>query len=156
MKTKFALALTALLATSSAFADGFRCETVEGDLKLAIYNSTNPSKGTRTASTMVLSDPSVSNGRRTIAKFTEVKGTLSRSGATFVADVDLRVAESRTAGEYLVGTRLGQVDQIHVDVDFNYGQPVEAGTELDGVLTVVKRNGSEIVRDLICTRYLKN
>src|SRR4051812_35537711 len=66
-----------------------------------------------TSSVLVLSDPSVAGGRKTIARFTEENGVLEVTsgdhgdGDFYVAKVDLRFNDSARAGEYLLGTRLG-------------------------------------------------
>ncbi|HRK08563.1 MAG TPA: hypothetical protein PLZ57_12400 [Pseudobdellovibrionaceae bacterium] len=147
---------TAILGAGAAHADGFECQSVDGDLNLKVYNHVEASIGTRVASTMIVSDPSVSFGRKTIAAFTDAKGTLKSSGALYTAKVDLRMSESKRKGEYLVGTRLGELAKIQVAVDFSYAAPVEDGAELAGRAQFVKRNGDLIERGLTCTRYLKN
>lgn len=150
------LAALTMTFASHAQADGFQCQTHEGDLNVKIYNHTSPSEGTRSVSTMVVSDPAVSGGRKTIALFTSAKGTLEfLGGGRYFANVDLRMIESRRAGEYLVGTRLGELDTIVLDLDFNYARPVEAGAEVEGLATFTKRNGEIIERDVTCVRYLK-
>ncbi len=157
MKTvkHLAVAAIALASASAAQADGFRCETVDGSLNVKVYNHTSPEAGTRNAAVMVLSDPSVAHGRKTIARFTDVNDTLSSSGALFTADVDLRFADSRRKGELILGTKLGQLDEVLVAIDFTYGA-LKAGEETDGAITLVKRDGTEIREDLVCVRYLKN
>jgi hypothetical protein len=150
------LSLIALSAAAVAQADGFQCETLAGDLAVKIYNHTQAEAGTRTGAVMVVSDTTVSHGRKTIARFTDLNERLSSRNSTYVADVDLRYNDSKRKGELIGGTKLGQLDQIVVDVAFSYGAPVTAGTELAGEMTLVKRNGEEIVLDLVCSRYLKN
>lgn len=151
-----AVIVASTLASSAALADGFVCETAQGDLTVKIYNNTQPSAGTRTGAVMVLSDPSVQDGRKTIARFTDVSGNLSSSELVYTANVDLRFADSRRKGEYLVGTRLGEVDTIEAAIDFTYAAPVREGDAITGSLLVIKRDGSQIARDLDCARYLKN
>lgn len=158
MKTlkAFALSLITLASASIAKADGFKCMTAEGYLAVKVYNHTEPSMGTRSVSTMIISDPSVGFGRKTVALFTSEKGTLAAHGlGKYVAAVDLRMKASRRAGEYLVGTRLGELDTISLDLDFNYAYPVEDGAEVLGLATFVKRNGEVLSRELVCSRYLK-
>lgn len=145
-----------LVGANVAKADGFVCETLRGDLNVKVFNHTNPNKGTRNAAVMVLSDPSIQFGNKTIASFSDVKSTLGNSGATYVADVDLRVSESNRGGELISGTKLMYLDQIVLDIDFAYNQPVEAGEEIDAKMTLIKRDGQHIVRHLTCSRYLKN
>lgn len=71
------------------------------------------------------------------------------------ANVDLRMKESRRAGEYLVGTRLGELSTIAVDLDFSYAKPVADSDLVTGTATLTKRSGEVIERDLVCARYLK-
>ena len=152
----FFAAFAVLTISASAMADGFKCQTVEGDLNVKVYNHTSPAVGTRSVSTMIVSDPKVQGGRKTIAVFTSAKGTLDFHGTgVYEANVDLRMKESRRAGEYLVGTRLGELDTILLDLDFNYASPVEAGDLVTGEAIFTKRNGDIIERELVCERYLK-
>lgn len=154
---KIMFVMAAVMATSSAaFADGFSCETRAQDLNVKVYNNTQASAGTRVAAVMVFSDPSVSYGRKTIAKFADTTGLLSSKGAHYEANVDLRFSDSSRKGENIGGTKLGEIDTIELDVDFNYSRPVAAGEEVRGVLTINKRNGNAIVHDVDCVRYLKN
>jgi hypothetical protein len=148
--------LVAMIVSQNAMADGFVCQTEEGDLNVKIYNHVNPQDGTRNGSTMVLSDPSVGMGRKTIAKFTDIKDTLSGSGTLYEAKVDLRVVESRARGELIAGTKLGQLAKIVVGLRYNYLMPVEHGELVTGWMFLQKRNGEEIHRQLECSRYLKN
>lgn len=136
-------------------ADGFDCQSAADDLNLKVYNYVEKEKGTRTAAVMVLSDPEVQRGRRTIARFRNATQTLLSHGALYTALVDSGVDGTTRSGEYVLGTRLGYVDRFVVEVAFNYSQPIQDGTKVPGELTLIKNNGDEIYRDLICTRYLK-
>jgi hypothetical protein len=157
MKLVNTLAVLALAAFSaSAHADGFNCQTTDGALNVKIYNNTNPQVGTRVGAIMVVSDPAVSGGRKTIARFTDANGRLESRASVYVADVDLRFNDSSRKGESILGTKLGNVDQIIADLDFSYAAPVTAGEEVAGKLTIVKRDGNKIHADLSCERYLKN
>jgi hypothetical protein len=151
-----AIALFTVLASFAAQADGFRCSTVEGDLDIKIYNKVQPSEGVRNAAVLVLSNPAIAAGRKTIATFGDTKGTLSNEAATYSADVDLRMLESNRKGELIAGTKLGHLDTIVVDVAFSYASPMADGESTTGELTLVKRDGDVIKRDLECSRYLKN
>lgn len=153
MKTLLITAL--MLATSSAFADGFVCATDSG-LVVKAYNHVQPKKGTRTPAVLVISDSSVGAGRKTIAKFTDAEGLVTADGASFTGNVDLRFNNTGRKGELIAGTKLGEVDVIQLDVDFSYGTPVVDGEEVAGALTILKRNGEEIVDLATCHRYLKN
>jgi hypothetical protein len=151
-----AIVLTAVLATAlSAQADGFKCETESG-LKVQVYNHTSPEMGTRTGSTMIISDSNVQYGNKTVAKFTAEKGTLSSNNLRYTAKVDLRVSESNRKGELIAGTKLGYINKIFVDVAFSYSSPVRDGAVLPGALTVLKRDGTWVRQSAVCERYLKN
>ncbi len=151
----FVVVLMGLVA-SSAYADGFVCQTPQGDLNVKVYNHVRPEDGTRNASVMVLSDPRVEAGRKTIARFTDINETLMSKGARYQADVDLRFSDSSRKGELIGGTKLGALKSIELEVDFTYSAPVARDTVLPGNLTLVKRNGEVIeIEDLDCTRYLK-
>ena len=156
MKLSLKLIATALisLTASLALADGFVCKTYGDDLTIKVYNKTQPSEGTRNAAVMVISDSNVSYGRKTIAKFT-AEGTLESTGASYTAGVDLRRLDSNRKGENILGTKLGNVDSIGLEVDFKYNEPVDAGTVLLGHVTIEKRDGSSISEKMDCVRYLK-
>lgn len=157
MKLLNAFALTGLTAFStSAHADGFVCQTTDGTLNVKIYNSTDPSVGTRVGAVMILSDPSVSEGRKTIARFSDANGVLESRGSRYEADVDLRFNDSSRKGELILGTKLGQLDAITVDIDFSYAAPVEAGNRVNGEIVLAKRDGSRVRSELACSRHLKN
>jgi hypothetical protein len=154
MKT-FILTLAFLATGSMALADGFVCQTAAGDLTVRVYNQVQPVAGTRNASIMVLSNPRVALGRKTIAKFSS-ESLLSNEAAHYAADVDLRYSGSNRKGELIAGTKLGYIDTIALDIDFSYAQPVAAGEVVDGILTIQKRDGSATEVQLECERYLKN
>jgi hypothetical protein len=159
MKKAILLSLAAstvtLMASSMAFADGFVCKTAEQDLTIKVFNHTRPEAGTRNAAVMVLSDPAVNEGNQTIARFTDINETVTNVGATYTADVDLRYNDSNLKGRLISGTKLGFLKTIVADVKFSYRTPLENGESTTGTLTLVKRNGDEITRDLDCVRYLK-
>jgi len=147
----------ALAMPTQAHADGFVCDTMnDARLRVKIYNHVDAEDGTRNPAIMILSDRTVQEGRKTIAKFTSETERLTRDGATYVADVDLRYGNSNRKGELILGTKLGHVDTIQVDVDFTYGRPVSNGEKLLGEIVVLKRDGDKNFDVLECTRYLKN
>jgi hypothetical protein len=150
-----AIASLATLASSAAMADGFVCKSEDG-LTIKMFNHVQPAAGTRNGAVMILSDDSIQYGRKTIARFTDVKGTLSNSGAFYGANVDLRFNDSSRKGELVLGTKLGELDRVYVDVAFSYGAPVSAQELLVGTVTATKRNGEILEQSLECSRYLKN
>jgi hypothetical protein len=151
------LVLAALsLMSLNAFADGFVCENLNENIRVKAFNHVRPEQGTRDGAIMILSNPSVSEGRKTIATFSEAESLLTNDAATYTAAVDLRYKDSARKGELVAGTKLGELKHIILDVDFTYSKPVQDGTELAGELILKKRNGDEDIRvDVTCIRYLK-
>lgn len=147
------IVITMLAMGMNAQADGFVC-TTESGLNVRVYNHINAEDGTRNASRMVVSDPSLQYGNKTIASFTDVKSTLASYRQTYVAKVDLRVSESNRGGELIAGTKLKYIDLLVLSVDFSYANPNVR--DVEAVLTVIKRNGDEIVEAANCRRYTKN
>jgi hypothetical protein len=136
-------------------ADGFICSAADkaGEtLKLAVFHNT---KAPRLAEVMVISDPTVAYGRQTIARFTRGNGTLTNRGASYVAVIDPNVADTARIGENIAGTKLGMLKNVVLEVDFSYEQPVVEGAELEGLLTLNKKNGDIVEVALQCMRYLK-
>jgi hypothetical protein len=154
MKTLFTTLVLALSTT--AFADGFKCEQLDHNINVKVFNNTSAEAGTRNAAVMVFSDASVAYGNKTIASFSSSKRKLGQNGTSYLAVVDLRVSESNRSGENILGTKLGQIKEIYVDINHNYSQPIEAGDETEGTISVVKRNGKISTFDINCVRYLKN
>jgi len=142
-----------MLFGSSAFADGFTCYTDDGVLKISVLNHVDPSEGTRTAHIMIVSDRTISHGKKTIAVFTDEEETLTSSGAQWTAYVPDWMNKK---GRNIAGTKLGYVDTLVVNVDHLYSEPVKHGTPTDGLLTVNKINGEKEIKGLSCFRYLKN
>ena len=153
---KNVMIVIAALFTSTAFADGFVCQSNDGVLTVKAFNHVHAEKGTRTSSVMIVSDNTIQYGNKTIAKFDSAEGLLDNSGAEYVANVDLRFNNTGRQGELIGGTKLGQLDSMILSVPFSYADPVEAGEEMDSTLLLVKRDGSKIAIDMTCARYLKN
>jgi hypothetical protein len=150
--------VTALvLISTSAFADGFVCQTRNGDLDVKVYNNTDASRGTRAAAVLVLSDPEATAGNKTVARFTGAAGTLTNTGSSYMANVDLRFSDLNNKTALVAGrVQLQELDTVKLDVDFSYSQPLPAGESVNGELTLNTRAGDHIVMDVLCSRYLKN
>jgi hypothetical protein len=155
MKTLL-IAIMSLGFSGAAMADGFVCDTLDGNYTVKMYNHTSPSKGTRNGAVMIISDNNVMSGRKTIATFDTELTLWDREGAQYVANVDLRTTGAGRAGENVFGTKLGQIDTIKLNIAFLYSAPVKAGQELDAQLVVTKRNGQKGKIEAVCSRYLKN
>ncbi len=141
-----------LLLSFQASADGFICRGTNENVNVALYNST---KATRLAEVMIVSDPTVAYGHQTIARFLREDGVLASKGPAFVGTVDPNVPDTSRIGENIAGTKLGQIKDMALTVDFSYARPVAEGEELEGLLTLSKRNGGVIEVELECIRYLK-
>jgi len=152
---KLIILLSTILSANMAKADGFECETNAGDLNIKVYNHIMPSIGTRNGAVMVVSDPEVSFGRKTVAVFTSEEGTLYNSGSKYYANVDERF-NNIPKGEYLSGTRIDYLKSIILDVDFTYSTPVAFNSIVDGWVILTRENGSQIKEAVLCERYLKN
>ncbi|MGZ3734326.1 MAG: hypothetical protein ACXVC0_05170 [Bdellovibrionota bacterium] len=142
--------------SAAAHADGFTCQTGDGSINVKIFNNTNPQVGTRVGAVMVVSDPAISDGKKTIARFTDTNGTLESRSSKYVAKVDLRFNDSSLKGRNIHGTKLGNIDTITADIDFSYAAPAAAGEEVEGTLIIERRSGSPIQVDMTCSRYLKD
>ncbi|MGE0762691.1 MAG: hypothetical protein AB7N80_05385 [Bdellovibrionales bacterium] len=152
--TKAILISILTLIGSQAMADGFVCRSTEESLALAVFNQTT-TPATRSAEIMVISDPQIGFGHQTIARFTKDTGTLTNRGAHYVGTVNPLVPDSSRKGENIAGTKMGQLKEVQLHVDFTYSRPVPEGEELEGTLTLVKLNGELIELEMECLRYLK-
>lgn len=152
---KLLVLVSVVLSASIAKADGFECQTVAGDLNIKVYNHVMPAAGTRNGAVMVVSDPAVSVGRKTVAVFTSAEGTLVNSATKYYANVDERF-NNIPKGEYLSGTRIDYLKSIILDVDFSYATPVSFGSIVEGWMILTRENGSQIKEAVMCERYLKN
>lgn len=142
--------------SGAAMADGFICDTLDGQYTMKVYNHTSPSQGTRNGAILILSDNTIRTGRKTVATFDGENTLWDREGAVYVANVDLRYKNSGRAGENVLGTKLGMIDTIKLNIAFHYNSPVKAGQELDAQIVVTKRNGQKGKTAAVCSRYLKN
>jgi hypothetical protein len=143
------------LASPPALADGFVCANQQEQLSVRVFNHNHPSMGTRNTAVMILSDLSVSEGNRLIARFTKANGLFSAAGSVFTSKVDHRYNDSGRKGERLAGTRIGNVARVSLDVDFSYARPLSDGAVVRGGFTIVRRNGPKIQIPMSCRRYLK-
>ena len=160
MKTP-TLVLSALFAvalpSAQALADGFVCGTLDRELQIQVYHSTNPEVGTRTVSAMILADPSNPRGEQTIARFNDTGENLFANGAVYTALIDSNTQTARGPSETFVGaTPVSDLHAVQLTVAFNYSEPVAAGTSIPGTLTLQAVDGAQSVTEVTCIRYLKN
>lgn len=154
MKTALTL-IAGLVLSQTALADGFICESESGSLRVKAFHKTQPEQGTRNAAVLIVSNPLIHQGRKTIATFSADNALLTNKAAHYDASVDLRFKNSRRKGELIGATKLGELQNIKLDVAFSFAKPVADGQEMPGVVTLVKRSGDELEYDVVCTRYLK-
>ena len=146
-----------IAATSSAFADGFVCQSRNSDLNVTVYNNTSADVGTRSAAVMILSDPDAAEGAKTIARFTDTKGLLTNKGSFYQANVDLRFKDQKNKEMLIAGrVQLQTLNTVELSVEFSYAQPLPAGQMVNGELTLNTRAGDKIDLDVTCQRYLKD
>jgi hypothetical protein len=146
----------AMILGAQAHADGFVCENLNENLRIKVFHETQPQLGTRNAAIMVVSDPSVSAGRKTIATFSADNALLTNAGSTYTSDVDLRFKGSNRKGENIAGTKLGELDKIILHVNYSFAAPLADGAPVSGEAVLVRRAGDDIRVEMDCTRYLKN
>ncbi|MEI2637768.1 MAG: hypothetical protein V9F03_02030 [Microthrixaceae bacterium] len=157
MKTTM-MVLFGMIATTAAKADGFICEGQKTGLVFKMYNHTQAVDGTRSGAIMIISDPAVAYGNKTIAIFSDAKNTLSSKNVVYTGKVDLRVIETSRKGENIAGTKLGELASIKAHIFFNYfsDTPSVEGDEVKGLVSYMKRNGEYTQERLACARYKKN
>ena len=155
MKTAIFAAVMMVMG-SMAFADGFVCDDASGNLRIQVYHQTQPTLGTRNAAVMIVSNPSAASGSKTLAKFTSDSALLTNSSSTYTAKVDLRFSNSNNKNADVAGTKLGELSNIILHVDYSFNNPVHSGTELPGEAILSLRSGADDIRlEMNCERYLK-
>lgn len=160
MKSFIVLGL--MFASASANAAGFICDGTQYNTRYRIYNETNPNKGTRNVAKVIISDQSVSTkGRKTIAAFDgrSGNGLARQSGATFTLNVDSRYKGVDRGGENIAGTKLKELKEIRIAVEFSYSYdtPSTRGEKYPALIAYTKEgNKGEIYEAAVCTRYLKD
>ncbi|MEO5666846.1 MAG: hypothetical protein ABIR96_02180, partial [Bdellovibrionota bacterium] len=133
--------------------DGFVCDSTHESLRVQVYNRTQPGDGTRNVAVMVLSDPSLPRGERTLKRFEADNDTLANQGATYTAIVQrqLQVMSDRQA----LGVQLGQIQELALSIDFSYRSPVTQNDVVSGVLQITQVNGDQLWVDMDCHHYRK-
>jgi hypothetical protein len=152
------MTLVMIAASTSAFADGFKCEGLTFGTRIEMYHYLNPSQGTRNVNKMVVSNPSSQKGERTIATFDQDDKILIQKGATYIATVDSRFKTAKEGSKKIAGTTLGELQTIQVVVNFNYrvDTPSKIGQKYAALATYTKEDGSDISENMSCIRYKKN
>lgn len=148
--------IISIILPATAGADGFVCRDSVRGIEARVYNYISPSKGTRKAAVMVLSDLKVKKGRQTIAVFRDGAGVLHSESNLYIGTVDLGNKETSRRGERLAGFRLGSIYSVILEVDHNYAQPIAHNDMVDGTLVLIHQTGDRIYLDMQCVRYLKS
>jgi len=165
---KLVLPLALIFSGPQAFADGFVCNGQKTGLKITVYNQTQASAGTRTPASFVISDPVAARPNRTIASFSpdrsnssgRLDGTVEYQGyGSFVAKVSPALAESPSGDRIVAGTKLADLETIHLDVDFSYASGTarlaRVTESIPAKISYHERTGAVINEAAVCTRYLK-
>lgn len=160
MVTKVATLFATLALASVCKADGFLCRSANGNLNVKVYDSVQNVYGTRSAAYMIISNPQLHSGVRTLAVFSSAQGTLraySHSGAyrTYRGKVDLRFNNVRK-GQFVLSEPMAKLASVRLHIYFNYNRSqIANGGEVMGVVDLVERNGHHVYSETSCTRYLK-
>lgn len=152
----FTFFIFAVIAAFSApaYADGFVCGTLDRELQIQVYHSTNPAQGTRNVSVMILSDPTAPWGQQTIARMNRMDETLRNNGTSYYAQV-LPPRPNTPETSYIGAISLYELRLITLHVHFSYTTPIPPGAPVNGVLVLQKLNGEQLAQDVSCIRYLK-
>jgi len=143
---------------SSAFADGFRCQGLTFGTKVEVYNQLKPSQGTRNVKIMVVSDPALAKGTRTIATFSQDQNLIIQKGATYIATVDSRYKTVKEGDRKIADTLLSELATIELSVNFNYATdtPSKIGEKYSALITYTHESGATSSENATCIRYKKN
>ncbi len=129
-------AVSALVLCTSVFASGFKCESNDG-YNVKLFNNVDPTQGTRTPAALVVSND---EGTLLVRKGADISKTNRLNTVRYTAE----------------GSRKVDADQVILQISFKEGLEVLAdGETADGQLILVK-DGDREVKDLVCSRYLKN
>ena len=159
MKTVIAMIALSTATLNVAHADGFVCQGNNTGINVKVYNQTQAAMGTRTPAIMVVSDPAIASPNKTIAKFTNANGTLTYLGyGKNEGKVDARFAETSRSGENVAGTKLGQLADITLGVNFDYysASVAKDAEKLTAKIYYHKLNGETLEETANCARYTKN
>jgi hypothetical protein len=125
---------------SSAFASGFKCESVHSRqaYTVRLYNHVSPTTGTRVPAVLVISEEE--QGTLLVRKNGEISKHVRANSVQYVVNGN---------------ERLG-VERAILQIAFREGREVlAAGESVDGQLILVREDGGRSVTDLTCSRYLK-
>lgn len=147
-----------IIAPQGVLADGFICEAINDNLEVRVFNHTKASVGTRNVSVMVVSDPTLNFGERTLLSLNSKQNSLVSRGAHYNASLNFNSNEvsKEVADKPILGIKLSEIKNIALRVNFSYAYPVKKGTIVDAILTLIDRNDNSHQSAFNCERYLKN
>ncbi len=147
------LLVTGLLIGSTSFADSFSCKNENKDLSVVTRGQNKG--GTRTASVMIISDPTKKRDR-TIAAVTQEEDVLQGTAANAYFDVAEADEQDMIKDTEILGVDVENAKTVSLSVpNFKYGQGDKSGTTWKGVLTVTKKKGVRATEELKCVYRTK-
>ena len=160
MKISIVTILVTLAFASVSRADGFTCRSTDGNLSVKVFDYVHSRYGTRNPAVMVVSNPKLPRGYRTLAVFSSADGTLqaiSHRGEyrTYVGRVDFN-SNSIHKHVFVLSDPMTNLAAVQLHIYFNYNKSrIANGGEVMGVVELVSRNGRHIYSETSCKRYLK-
>jgi hypothetical protein len=150
------LIATLLFSSSSAFAAGYSCLSVDQDTKAVVYFAAPASASllpveAPEAKQVVFIDPSLSEETQVLAVFEAEKSAVttvpSEKGVVYVSLVDESLSKS---GKRLGGTRVGLLSQVAMTVQATRGDVYSAE------VVYTKKDGLTLAQDFDCTLFLSD
>lgn len=144
-----------LLSSSSAFAGGYACLSVDRDTQVVI----DFAPGTSTAKQVQFIDPELSKAAQVLATFTADDQVLSTEdssdGVRFTSIVNENIPHP---GKHLGGTRVGLLAKVVLNVQTIAEnariQAVTDGTMYAAQASYVKKDGQVLTQDFDCALFL--
>jgi hypothetical protein len=110
---------------------------------------------------MTVSDPLAAPDAQCRLIFRDSSRTLISPGpGKYRGRIDLRSVRSPLRGEYLAGTKIGELSGIFLDIPFSYRrdalQLASVVPEIPGKIIYERRNGEMLDEPVTCTRIVKD
>ncbi|MBP7843478.1 MAG: hypothetical protein KA116_01565 [Proteobacteria bacterium] len=159
LKIRILIVLMLFISLTANFlwADGFICESPQGYLRIKIFHHTSfQTGGTRKVAVMVLSNPRVPMGKRTIGVFNENKGTLIRDSSSYFANFDFRFKGLYSKPqEFIKDISKKDIQSLEITPNFNINEPIAPSAKLKARFKLSLRSGQDYQGWIDCIRYLK-
>lgn len=157
IRSFLALSLFLCLKANWLWADGFICESPQGYLRIKIFHHTSfQTGGTRKVAVMVLSNPRVPMGKRTIGVFNESKGNLLRDSSAYIANFDFRFKGLYSKPqEFIKDISKRDIQTLEITPNFNINEPIAPAAKLKARFKMNLRSGQAYQGWIECIRYLK-